>query len=114
MNVRTAIAIFTMACLALIAIFLLAFLRQGEPIYITPINVLFGISGAGFVALVLMGIFLGGKERWTVFILVAILLLLFSALTIFSIGIFVAPVALILLGISLWKLLHRKTKNIEG
>jgi hypothetical protein len=114
MRLRTAFAIFALACLALIAIFLLALLRQGEPIYITLINVVFGISGAGFIALVLMGVFLPGGERWKVFVLVAILLLLFSVLTMFSIGIFVAPVALALLGIALWKLLRPRDKNIAG
>ena len=110
MKIRTAVAIFALACFALIAILLLGLMRQGEPIYITPVNILLGIAGALFVALVLMGIFLEGKERWKVFTLVAILLILFSALSIFSIGIFIAPVALLLLGFSIWKSRRNKVR----
>jgi hypothetical protein len=113
MKMRTAVAIFVLACFALTASLLLILIRQGQPIYITPVNILLGVAGALFVTLVLMGIFLGNKERWTVFTLVAILLTLFSALSIFSIGLFIAPVALFLLGFSLWKLFHHRVQPVR-
>ena len=111
MKVRTAVAIFALACFALIASLVLGLMRGGEPIYIAPVNVLLGVAGALLVALVMMGIFFEGKERWKIFTLVAILLILFSALSIFSIGLFMAPVALFLLGLSLWKQFHHRTKT---
>lgn len=111
MKMRTAVAIFALACFALATILFLALMRRGEPTYIAP-DILLGVAGTLFVVLVLMGIFFERKERWTVFTLVAILLILFSALSIFSIGIFIAPVALILLGIALWKLLHHRTRTV--
>ncbi|MDD4859007.1 MAG: hypothetical protein PHR56_02225 [Dehalococcoidales bacterium] len=116
MKIRTAIAIFTLACFALIVLLLLGLGRQGEETYVTqPSNInssyiLLGIAGGLFVALVLMGIFLEGKERWKVLTLAAILLILFSALSIFSIGIFLAPIALLLLGFSIWKIRSNKVQ----
>lgn len=109
MKMRIIVAIFTLACLALIAGLILGLARQGEPLYITGINILMGVSGLVIATLVFMGIFFAGKERWTAMALAASLLLLFSALTIFSVGIFIAPVGLFLLGFSIWKLLHRPT-----
>ena len=111
MKVRTAVAIFALACFALAAILFLGLMRHGEPTYIGPVNILLGIAGALFVALVLMGIFLEGTEQWRVFTLVAILLILFSALSIFSIGIFIAPVALFLLGFSIWRFKRNKVQG---
>ncbi len=111
MKVRTAVAVFALACFALAIILFLAFMRHGQPTYIAPVNILLGVAGILFVILVMMGIFFERKERWTVFTLVAILLILFSALSIFSIGIFVAPVALLLLGFSILKFRHYRTTN---
>jgi len=65
-----------------------------------------GVVAAILVALCILS---KGKERWTALTLVAILLLGFSGLTIASIGIIVAPVALFLLVLSLWRL-NRQTK----
>ncbi len=110
MKMRIAMAVFALACFALLGILLLALMRQGEPVYITPVNVLLGVAGALFVSLVLMGIFFQRRERWNVFLLVAILLILFSALSVFSIGIFIAPVALFLLGFSIWKVWHYRSR----
>jgi hypothetical protein len=101
MKMRISVLIFTLACLVLITSLLLGFLSQGDNSH--TIAILLGSFGTMFTALVVMGIFLGGKERWTVFTLVATLLLLFSAAAIFSMGLFIAPVALLLLGFSLWK-----------
>lgn len=113
MKMRTAVAIFVLACFALIATLLLGLMREGEPIYITPVYILLAVTGILFIALVIMGIFFEGKERWTIFTLVAILLILFSALSIFSIGLFIAPVALFLLGFSLWKWFHHRTQPVR-
>ena len=113
MKMRAAVAIFVLACFALVAILWLGLARNGEPVYIAPVNILLGVAGALFVALVMMGIFFESKERWIVFTLVAILLILFSALTIFSIGLFIAPVALFLLGFSIWKLSRHRTGAVR-
>jgi hypothetical protein len=48
------------------------------------------------------------KQRWMALALTAILLLGFSVFSIFTLGLITAPVALILLGIALWKLLRRE------
>jgi hypothetical protein len=108
MRVRLLIAIFALGCFDLVAILWLAASGRGEQIM--P-SILLGIFGLVIATLVLMGIFLAGKERWTAFILVATSLLLFSILSIFSAGIFIAPVGLFLLGFSLYKRLHRDTKR---
>jgi len=109
MRMRIIVAIFTLACLALIAALVLGLARQGEPLYITEINILIGISGLVIATLICMGIFFAEKERWTALALAATLLLMFSVLSIFSVGIFIAPVGLFLLGLSIWKLVHRQT-----
>ncbi len=58
--------------------------------------------------LAVKGTLSNGKERWEAFALGAILLLGFSALIFFSLGWLIAPVALIFLWLSLWRLLHRQ------
>lgn len=58
--------------------------------------------------LVAAAVFVRDNRRWTILAATAIVLLGFSALTIFSIGLGTAPLALILLGISLWKLARRR------
>ena len=73
-------------------------------------QILMGALGVMVVLLVILGILSRGRERWTSLTLGAILLLGFSALTIFSVGMFVAPVGLFLLGFSIWKLLHHRAK----
>jgi ABC-type transport system involved in cytochrome c biogenesis permease subunit len=110
MKIRTAVAIFALAGFALVASLVLGLMREGEPIYIVPVYILLGIAGVLVIALVMMGIFFEGKERWTIFTLAAILLILFSALSIFSMGIFIVPVALLLLGFSIWKWKSRRNK----
>ena len=64
------------------------------------------ISGLGAAAalVVLWGISRGGRGRWLAFSLLATLVLGFSALTILSVGILMAPAGLVLLGFSLSKL----------
>ena len=111
MKVRLLIAIFALGCFDLIAILWLAASGRGGQIMPTLLSIQLGIFGLVIATLVLMGIFLAGKERWTAFILVATSLLLFSVLSIFSVGIFIAPVGLFLLGFSLYKMLHRETKR---
>ena len=71
---------------------------------------LLGGLGASLALMVLWGVFATGQGRWLAFGLVAMLGLGFSALTIFSVGILVAPLGLLLLGFSLGKLLpYRST-----
>jgi hypothetical protein len=75
-------------------------------------SVLLSALGVAVVFLTTMGTLARGKGRWTPFTLAAILLLGFSALTFFSLGIYVAPVGLLLLGFSIWKLAHHPTKCV--
>lgn len=60
--------------------------------------------------LVAMAFLSKGKERWKALTLDAILLLGFSALVFFSVGWLMAPAALLLLGLSLWRLLRRQAE----
>ena len=64
------------------------------------------ISGLGAAAtlMALWGISRGGRARWLAFSLLATLVLGFSALTILSVGILIAPVGLVLIGFSLARL----------
>lgn len=109
MKMRVLVAMFTLACLALITGLILGLARQGEPLYITEVNILISIAGLVTATLIFMGIFLADKKRWTALALAAALMLLFSILSIFSVGIYTAPVGLFLLGFSIWKLLHHQT-----
>ena len=72
---------------------------------------LMGALAVVVVLLVAMGILSKGKERWTALTLGAILLLGFSALLFFSLGWLIAPVALLLLGFFLWKMLSSQTER---
>ena len=72
--------------------------------------ILLGGKGASLALMVLWGAFATGQARWLAFGLVALLVMGFSALTIFTVGILVAPLGLLLLGFSLGKLLpYRST-----
>jgi hypothetical protein len=114
---RILVTIFTIGIFALITILWLGLARPGEPAttvqptYVKTVDFLLGALGAVIAVLVFMGIFVSGEERWMALALVATLLLLFSVLAIFSIGIFIAPVALLLLGFSLWKYRHSEPKR---
>ena len=66
-----------------------------------------GTMGVLVANMVLWAVAVAGKMRWVAVGLIAFLLLGFSALTIMSIGILIAPFGLILLALSLWKLLRR-------
>jgi uncharacterized membrane protein len=55
-----------------------------------------------------------GKDRWIAFILVSALLLGFSVLSLFSIGLMVAPLALFLLVFSLLKLRRGKRERVTS
>jgi len=115
MKTRILMAIFTAGVSVLVAIIWLAITSPreitGTSIYPDVIVLLDGAFGLVTAALVYLSMFLSGKERWTALMLAAILLLLFSILAIFSIGIFIAPVGLLLLGLSLWKLAQRSPRH---
>ena len=103
--------IFAVGCLILFAAFAIGYANWGEfSNRIGIMQILMGALGAVVLFLAVMSIPNRGKARWTALILCAILLLGFSALTIFSIGIFMAPVALLLLGFSIWKSRHTKVQ----
>ena len=75
--------------------------------------VLLVIFGLVIMLLVFIGVKTRNNERWMALLLLGILLLGFSALTIFSVGLFIAPIALFLAIMSAWKLVH-KNAGIVG
>ena len=72
-----------------------------------------GTLGVLVSLMLLLAVAVDGKLRWVAVGLIAILVLGFSALTIASFGILIAPVGLILLAFSLWKFL-RSSPNVTG
>ncbi len=108
------IALFAAGSACLVAAFGITWARGLDPAeerFHPVIWILLGGLGASVALTVLWGVFATGQARWLAFSLVAILVLGFSALTIFSVGILVAPLGLLLLGFSLGKLLpYRSTK----
>jgi len=112
MKDRRLALIFTVGCIILLAAFGIGWANWGEfANQIGIMQILMGALGFAVILLVAMGILSRDKERWTALVLVAILALGFSGLTFASIGIIVAPIALLLLGFSLWRLLRRQTKR---
>ncbi len=104
--------IFAVGCAILFAAFGIGWADWGKLANrIGIMQILMGALGVVVVLLVVSGILSRGKERWTALLFVAILLLGFSALTVASIGIIVAPIGLLLLGFSIWRLLHRQTER---
>ncbi len=75
--------------------------------HVGVMQVFMGALGILVILLVVMGVLSKSKERWIPLLLAAILLLGFSGLVFFSVGWLIAPVALLLLGLSLWRL-HRQ------
>jgi len=72
-------------------------------------QILLGVLGILVILLVVIGVLNKKKERWIPLLLAAILLLGFSGLVFFSIGWLIAPVALLLLGFFILKLVHLRT-----
>jgi hypothetical protein len=105
---------FILGCLTLLSIIGVILLRQGEATLLFAPPVIFTIFGIVILYLVLTSILNNAKERWLDLLLVGILLLGFSVLSIFSIGLYIAPVALFLLGLSIWKLLHQRIEGRTG
>ena len=99
---------FIIGCLTLLVTVGIALARQGEARYLFATPIILTVFGLMVAFLIFVSVLNREKERWTGLLLVAILLLGFSALSIFSIGLFLAPIALFLLGISIWKLVHQR------
>ena len=76
-------------------------------------RVFMGTLGVLVVFMVQWAVAVDGKLRWVAVGLIAILVLGFSALTIASIGILIAPVGLVLFAFSLWKI-FRSSPNVTG
>ena len=108
------VAFFAVGSACLVAAFGIAWARWLDPAeerYDAVIWLLLGGLGASSALMVLLGVFARGQARWLAFSLVATLVVGFGALTIFSVGMLVAPFGLLLLGFSLGKLLpYRSTK----
>ena len=99
--------IFAVGCILLFAAFAIGYANWGGLANrIGIVQILMGTLGIAVLTLVAISILNRGKARWTVLTLCAILLLGFSALIIFSVGWLIAPVALIMLVFSIWKLQH--------
>ncbi len=114
MKTRWLVAIFAVGCAVLLAAFGIGWANWGELANrVGVIQILMGVLGVVVILLAVMSILSRGKERWTALALVAVLLLGFSALTIASTGIIGAPLGLLLLGFSIWKLLHRRTEYLS-
>ncbi len=103
---------FAIGCIILFATFGIGWANWWELTNrIGIVQILMGALGIMVVLLIVMGVLSKDKERWTALVFVAVLALGFSGLTIASIGIIMAPVALLLLGFSLWRLRHRQTEH---
>ena len=108
------VASFILGCATLVAAFGIGWANWGRLANQEVVTqALMGVLVATVLFLAVMGALSEGKERWKAFVLGAILLLGFSALIFFSLGWLISPVALILLGFSLWRLLHRQTERGE-
>ena len=86
----------------------IALARQGEARYLFATPIILTVFGLVVASLVFVSVLNREKERWMGLLLVAILLLGFSALAFFGIGLYITPIALFLLGMSIWKLVHRR------
>jgi len=105
------LASFMVGCAVLFSAFVIGWSDWGKLANrIGIMQILMGALGILVILLMVMGILSKGRERWTSLTLGAILLLGFSALLFFSVGWLIAPAALLLLGLSIWKLLHRRTE----
>ena len=114
MKTRWLVATFAIGCAVLLAAFGVGWADWGELANRVGImQILMGALGILVILLMVMGILSKGRERWTSLTLGAILLLGFSALLFFSVGWLIAPAALLLLGLSIWKLLHRRTEYLS-
>ncbi len=111
MKTRWLVATFAIGCAVLLAAFGVGWADWGELANrIGLMQILMGVLGVMVLLLVGLCILSKGRERWTSLTLGAILLLGFSALLFFSVGWLITPAALLLLGLSIWKLLHRRTE----
>ena len=101
-----------MGCAILLVAFGVGWAGWGKLANRTDIVQLLMIAlGVIVVFLAILGIMSRSKQRWTALLFVAILLLGFSVLTFASTGIIAAPVGLLLLVFSIWKLWHGQTEG---
>ena len=120
-NRNLMIASFVGGCVALVAVFVMAagggsfvsgsgtvivIAAGGGPsdFEIVVRQLLAAIVAVAVIALVIIGATNSSRERWQAFLLAALLVLGFSALTIFSIGFILAPISLAFLIISIMRL----------
>ncbi len=98
-------AVFTIGFLALLIGFGIALnsLQEYQPIVLA----LLGVLGLAVILLISIAV-TRENERWMALLLSGILISGFSAMTIFSIGLLIFPIALLLVCISVWKLRHNQ------
>ncbi len=109
MKSRGLAVLFAAGCIILLAIFIIGWANSWEITnHVGIVQILTGALAVVALELVVIGILNKDKTRWQALATGAVLILGFSVITFFGIGVFVAPVGLILLGISLWRLLRRK------
>ena len=107
--------IFAVGCIILIAAFAIGYANLGDFAHrIGIMQILMGAIGVIVLILAAMSILNNGKSRWTALTQCSIVLLGFSALTFFSIGLLIAPAALIMLVFSIWKLHTVKVQTRES
>jgi len=114
------IALFTAGFLFLATALIVAWL--GSPGFQSATILRWLMVGLGIVLslMLALGVRARGRERWAAFSLVSVLLLAFSGFAIFSFWLFTAPIALIWLALSLWKLLasrppdRARLNNVSG
>jgi hypothetical protein len=101
---------FTVGCGVLAAILSLALARSFERAPVTrllvwPLLIVLLVAAGVLVA---ASVLAKKKERWAILLLFALLVLGFSVLSIFTVGVFVAPVGLFLLAFSLLQLFRSR------
>ena len=103
-------SLFGLGCALLVTAFALTWTSWWEASPVIDWRLVGGV-GACLVLMVVWALLASGRGRWFAFILVSTLLVGFSALTFYSGGILWAPLALVLLAISMSKMLFHSLPN---
>ena len=98
-------AMFAIGCALLIAAFLIGANHEGF------VQILLGALGVVVALLVATGVLGRGEERWTALGFAATLILGFSAIAFFSVGMLTTLPGLAFLALSIWKLTHHSTER---
>ena len=112
MKVFRSASMFAIGCALLIAAFVIAWARWWELAnHEGFLQILMGALGVVVALLVATGVLGRGEERWTALGFAATLILGFSAIAFFSVGMLTTLPGLALLALSIWKLTHHPTER---